>query len=256
MDFAWVLPRRLNRISSLTVQWVGEERERTWVKRKSKLEFQRFAEVPAQLEGEEESDRLVDWRRGHGSFEVPPEAYPSFETTHSTRIQWCLEVLVARGRRRPIELKVPVLVSPPEFEPREVTELEEPSFDHRIGESDALRVAFDRPDLALRPGDHQVAEISWQFPEVPSRLEWNLYWEAGSEGRQATLGVFGEVLLGSEASGSTRVSWTAPAFPFSLEGRIVRVDWVFEVVAKTRQGETRVSVPVIISPDGTRVKWE
>ena len=255
VEFAWEFLGDANRISALTMKWIGFERATHQVGTDTRTEERRFHEaVCLSIDTESGEGDASEIPFGTGVIEVPPDRHPSFQSDHN-RIVWALQVRGTVRRWPDIKALFPIVVSPLDHE--------EPAFDGpseiaspSLGEGEMVKVALQRGSGEFQPGETLRATIAWQDAKIPSTLEWSLFWQTSGLGDvDAGYAEKGSIDVTSE-TGSTEVELIIPGFPYSFSGKLVGLEWFFEARLRGRGSKKSDSVPVTISPSGEEWRWQ
>jgi hypothetical protein len=100
----------------------------------------------------------------------------------------------------------------------------------------------------LRPRDTVEGRVEWRLDKEPKDLELRLCWFTGGRGTEEaeTIAV---LPLGDMASGSRDFSFVLPGEPWSFDGKLIRLAWGLEVVAKKSGGLALEEL--VVAPDRT-----
>jgi hypothetical protein len=104
-------------------------------------------------------------------------------------------------------------------------------------------ITIERRDL--RPHDTVTGRVAWQLEKEPRELELRLCWFTRGRGTEESRTI--EALpLGDTLRGDKAFSFRLPAEPWSVNGKLIRIAWALEVVAK-KTGSLAVE-EIVVSP--------
>ena len=93
-----------------------------------------------------------------------------------------------------------------------------------------IQIKLSTEGREFAPGDHLKGELCWQLPERSERFELRLFWATSGRGVPET-GIVEVARFDKLSTQETRpFAFQLPEFPFSYEGRLMRLTWAVEAV--------------------------
>jgi hypothetical protein len=93
-----------------------------------------------------------------------------------------------------------------------------------------VQIKFSTDAREFLPGEQLKGELHWNFPERVERIDLRLFWATSGKGVPET-GVVEALRFEQLAAQDARpFSFQLPPFPFSYEGRLMRLTWALEAI--------------------------
>ena len=114
-----------------------------------------------------------------------------------------------------------------------------------------LQIKFSTDAREFLPGDQLAGELYWNLAERVERIELRLFWVTSGKGVPET-GVVEALRFEQLAAQDTRpFSFQLPPFPFSFEGRLMRLTWALEAVCTP--GKITAREEFTLAPDRKKI---
>jgi hypothetical protein len=112
-----------------------------------------------------------------------------------------------------------------------------------------IKLSSDTRDFL--PGETLKGELHWSFPERVQRIELRLFWVTSGRGVPET-GVVEVLRFEPLAAQDARpFSFQLPPFPFSYEGRLMRLNWALEAICTP--GNITAREEFTLAPDRKKI---
>ncbi|MDZ4852420.1 MAG: hypothetical protein SGI77_24290 [Pirellulaceae bacterium] len=108
-----------------------------------------------------------------------------------------------------------------------------------------LKVETDGDSLNFRPGNVLSGRIVWELSKTPRSISASLSWSTEGKGDEDGESSIQQTWTPSSPTGTQAFQWQLPRGPISLEGTLIRIQWLIECVSESPDEE--VVVPLVIS---------
>ncbi len=102
-----------------------------------------------------------------------------------------------------------------------------------------IRINFFTDKREFMPGEELQGEVVWNLAKPAERIELRLFWVTSGKGIPET-GVVDAIRFDRPTTQETqRFQFRLPQFPFSYEGRLMRLTWALEAICFPGNQSTR-----------------
>ena len=93
-----------------------------------------------------------------------------------------------------------------------------------------LQINLFTDEREFLPGEQLQGEVVWDFPKAANRIDLRLFWVTSGKGIPETA-VVEAIRFDRPLTQETRpFRFQLPQFPFSYEGRLMRLTWALEAI--------------------------
>ncbi len=115
-----------------------------------------------------------------------------------------------------------------------------------------LQIDLSGGQTAFEPGDEVEMTLSWELDEAPESIELRLVWSTSGKGTTDLEVVMTVPFEFPYSSETRRTSLVLPASPYSFSGKLITLQWAFELIAFPSEDSTRQEI--VLAPTGSEVR--